>query len=128
MFSNSFNTTQFRDVSTDEQIDNGTTMFEDLNNPGDYYIETDTGNVYRMNRTRVITTANNTFEDEINQTQHCINPRTIKRGQDRSPGYMKLTNRLDRLSRIQYSSNRRAKSGRQLVSIHNNVKRTFIPS
>ena len=127
MLSKTFNTTQFRDISTDDQIDNGITMFEDLNNPGDYYIETDTGNVYRMNRTRVITNADGCFDSDVEETKYCINPRIVNRGDNQSPGYMKLGNRIDRLSRIQYASNKRSRKGRQLTSVYNNVKRTFIP-
>jgi len=127
MLSKTFNTTQFRDISTDDQIDNGITMFEDLNNPGDYYIESESGNVYRMNRTRIITNANGNFDVNVEETRYCINPRVINRGDDRSRGYMKLGNRIDRLSRIQYSSNRRATKGRRLSSVYNNVKHTYIP-
>lgn len=115
MFSNSFNLTQFIDVTTDQQAKQGSTMFEDLNNPGDYYIETKSGMVYSINKTRIITNTRGKFTDEIDTTQHCINPRNIQR-RGRSNGYSKLMTRTERLARIQHVSDQRANRGYRVIS------------
>lgn len=130
MLSNTFNTRQFRDVSTQDQIDEGVTMLQDLNNPGDYYKETETGNVYLVERKRVITSYNNNFEDTIETKQHCVNPRNIDLGDNRSKGYMKLYNRMDRLSRIQFMSNKRANKKLFVTSSFDHtrqIKTRYIP-
>lgn len=108
MFSNTFNTTQFIDVSTPKQRSAGNTMFRDLNNPGDYYIETTSGHVYRINRQEIITTSeDNTFSTDLNETNYCINLRNAYQGKNKPLGYNLIHDRNQRLARIQYVSDKR---------------------
>ena len=120
MFSNTFNTTQFVDVSNDRQRNSGNTIYRDLNNPGDYYLETSAGTVYRINRQISITNIDGNFVEEQDQTQYCINPRTLYRGKNKSLGYTPIMNRNQRLARIQYVSNRRARKRADVTA-------TFVP-
>lgn len=108
MFSNTFNTTQFIDVSTDRQRAAGTTVFQDLQNPGDYYMETASGHVYRTNKQTVISQTNNLLFDVDHQTtQYCINLRNRYQGKNKPMGYTLILDRNRRLARIQYISNKR---------------------
>jgi hypothetical protein len=103
MFSNTFNTTQFVDVSTPRQRAAGNTMFEDLSSPGSYFIETSTGYVYSVHKQRIIINRNGSFDDMINTDQHCLN-RRIRNGKT---SYETIQNRNMRLARIQYISDQR---------------------
>lgn len=116
MFTNTFNTTQFVDVSTSRQRAQGSTVYRDLNNPGDYYLETSSGSIYRINKQIAITNDRGSFVEEQDQIQYCINPRTLYRGKNKSLGYTPIMNRNQRLARIQYVSNRRARKRANVVS------------
>jgi len=110
MFSNIFNTTQFIDVSTDKQRSAGTTVFQDLQNPGDYYMETASGHVYRTNKQTVISQTNGCLFDVNHQTtQYCINLRNRYQGKNKPMGYSLILDRNRRLGRIQYISNKRSR-------------------
>ena len=104
MFSNTFNTTQFVDVSTPRQRAAGNTMFEDLSSPGSYFIETTSGYVYSVSKQRIISNTNGRYKDSINTDQHCLNRRIKK---SKSTSYEMINNRNDRLARIQYISDQR---------------------
>lgn len=132
MFSNTFNTTQFVDVSTPRQRAAGNTMFEDLSSPGSYFIETSSGYVYSVSKQRIISNTNGRYKDSINTDQHCLNRRVKK---TKSTSYEMINNRNDRLARIQYISDQRKNqsqtkvinsTGSMITSDGNNVTSSLL--
>jgi hypothetical protein len=123
MFSNTFNTTQFIDVSNPKQRAAGNTVFRDLSNPGDYYMETSSGHVYRINRQEVIVSSeDNTYSTSVNETNYCINLRNAYQGKNKPLGYALITDRNQRLARIQYFSDmRKRRNNNTVVSSTSNM-------
>ena len=125
MLSNTFNTTQFISVKNDYSR-KGNTVYQDLKNPGDYYLTTPSGFVYLINSTMVIHENNNTFTRETETKRHCINPRNFSVKSDQ---YKKL-NQIDMLARMQYISNKRSNKT-QLIQHKDNINNTttrYIPN
>jgi hypothetical protein len=121
MLSQNINTTQFLNVTTPSEARQGSTVYKDLNNPGDYYKETATGHIYLIQKKQHFTSENNgsnkVFSAKTYSSTHCINSRTEYRGKNKPQGYKLLHNQLDRLARIQYVSDKRARRVKTLSSI-----------
>lgn len=125
MLSNTFNTTQFVRVQNNLSR-KGNTVYQDLKNPGDYYLTTPSGLVYIVNSTMVINESNNTFTRETETKRHCINPRNINVKSDQ---YKKLS-QIEMFARIQYISNKRSNKTRliQYKDNINNTTKSYIPN
>ena len=102
MGNQNFDTNRFIETSTVEQINNGTMMFMDTQNPGVYYSANRNGTVNRIIKTRenIVTSSNNntTTTTTRNRTRYnCINYRKPNNGE-----FVKLHRINDQLRRIQH--------------------------
>ena len=95
-----FDTNRFIENSTPRQIQNGTTMFMDIHNPGVYYSANRNGNVNRIIKTTeqtISTTNNQTTTDTRKRTRYTkVNYRQPGNG-----SFVQLHRLNDQLRRIQ---------------------------
>ena len=101
MGNTNFDTTRFIEISSARQLNNGTMMFMDTQNPGVYYAANRNGNINRVIKTneKVVTTDNNNTTTTINRPRtrySCINYRRPNNGE-----FVKLHRFNDQLRRIQ---------------------------
>ena len=95
-----FDTNRFIENSTPRQIQNGTTMFMDIHNPGVYYSANRNGNINRIIKTTeqtISTTNNQTTTDTRKRTRYTkVNYRQPGNG-----SFVQLHRLNDQLRRIQ---------------------------
>ena len=96
-----FDTNRFIETSSARQLNNGTMMFMDIQNPGVYYSANRNGVINRIIKTneKVVTTANDNTTTTINRSKtrySCINYRRPNNGE-----FVKLHRFNDQLRRIQ---------------------------
>ena len=101
MGNTNFDTTRFIEISTARQLNNGTMMFMDTQNPGVYYSANRNGSLNRIIKTneKVVTTNNNNTTTTINRPRtryNCINYRRPNNGE-----FVRLHRFNDQLRRIQ---------------------------
>ena len=105
-FNNSFDTTRFVDVTSNNERARGKRTFCDTQTPGVYYSENTSGRVYRkIRRTTLIQDrVNNTRQELADNSTYCINPRVVQRT-NMSPDYVLIPSQEGRMNLIQYAAN-----------------------
>lgn len=118
-----FNTNRFIEITTPRQIENGTIMFMDSENPGIYYSACKNGNVNRIIKTCEQTITN----QENNTTLTDTRLRTVyNRVNYRNPNngkYVPLFRVNDQLRRIQHVANNYK---RDLVNVNYQNQKTIL--
>ena len=103
---NQFDTDRFIEISTPRQMQNGTVMFSDTQNPGVYYAAHRNGNINRIVKTRVTTHINaNNSTSPYSVTKNMTKYTRINHRQKNNGSFIPLHRLNDQLQRIQNSAN-----------------------
>ena len=119
-----FDTTRFIETSTPRQIQNGTMMFMDTQNPGIYYSANRNGNVNRIIKTTEQTISTGANTTTVTDTRQRTRYNRINYRQSSNRQFVPLHRLNDQLRRIQQVAQNYDSS--EITSVFSNEDNTII--